>query len=154
MAIYLDPKEEALATAIFEPKEMDGLVLRTLRPDDYNAGFCELLGQLTTMGEIPFEFFERRMHEIEASKRQYMLVIEDTETGQIVATGTLLIERKFIHQAGLAGHIEDVGVHSFYSTRELFSPFQNICVPLFLLHHTVALSDSSVRYCHDDIVVF
>ena len=115
MAIYLDPPSDSpSAVVLLQPQEMDGLVLRNLCSEDYNAGFCELLGQLTTIGEIPFSFFERRMHEIEESKRQHMLVLEDRETGRIVATGTLLIEKKFIHEAGLLGHIEDVGLSYFH----------------------------------------
>jgi ribosomal protein S18 acetylase RimI-like enzyme len=40
----------------------------------------------------------------------YVLVIVDVSTDQLVAAGTLLVERKHIHAAGIAGHIEDIVV--------------------------------------------
>ncbi|EXJ80307.1 glucosamine-phosphate N-acetyltransferase [Capronia coronata CBS 617.96] len=39
----------------------------------------------------------------------YILVICDT-TGTVVGTGCVLVERKFIHNMGLVGHIEDIAV--------------------------------------------
>ena len=38
----------------------------------------------------------------------YLLVI--TEGEKIVGTGALVVERKFIHNLGLVGHIEDIAV--------------------------------------------
>ncbi|KAL1842808.1 hypothetical protein VTJ49DRAFT_4137 [Mycothermus thermophilus] len=42
----------------------------------------------------------------------FVIVIEDTNTTppRVVATGALLAERKFIHNLGLVGHIEDIAV--------------------------------------------
>jgi len=39
-------------------------------------------------------------------------IMEDN--GKIIATGTILYERKFIHNNGLVGHIEDVCVKESY----------------------------------------
>jgi GNAT superfamily N-acetyltransferase len=39
----------------------------------------------------------------------YLLCITDA-SGKIVGTGALIVERKFIHQLGLVGHIEDIAV--------------------------------------------
>lgn len=39
-----------------------------------------------------------------------IMVIEDAEGSAILATGTLLVEHKFIHQCGKVGHIEDIVV--------------------------------------------
>ena len=39
-----------------------------------------------------------------------MFVIEDVKTGRVVAAATLLLEYKFIHNAGKCGHVEDVVV--------------------------------------------
>lgn len=40
----------------------------------------------------------------------YVLVFEHVPTRRIIATATLLVERKFLRNAGLVGHIEDVSV--------------------------------------------
>jgi len=111
MVHYFDasvPARNPSGVARFAPQAFSGLVIRNLAPSDYSAGFLGLLGQLTTVGEIPEEYFLKRLQEIEASQRQHMLVVEDEKTHQIVATATLLVERKFIHEAGFAAHIEDV----------------------------------------------
>lgn len=39
----------------------------------------------------------------------YLLCITDA-SDKIVGTGALIVERKFIHQLGLVGHIEDIAV--------------------------------------------
>ena len=51
---------------------------------------------------------------IERSKREYMVVIEalGSSPTKLVAAATLLVEYKFIHEAGKCGHIEDVVVDS------------------------------------------
>lgn len=43
----------------------------------------------------------------------------DTAKSQIIAAATLLIERKFIHQCGSVGHIEDVVVDQGYRGQRL-----------------------------------
>ena len=40
----------------------------------------------------------------------YVIVIEDLKRQKIVASGTLFIERKFLHETASAGHIEDIVV--------------------------------------------
>ena len=39
-----------------------------------------------------------------------IFVVEETKEEKIVATATLLLEKKFIRGCGLAGHVEDVVV--------------------------------------------
>lgn len=39
-----------------------------------------------------------------------IFVVEETNEKKIVATATLLLERKFIRGCGVAGHVEDVVV--------------------------------------------
>ena len=40
----------------------------------------------------------------------YILVIVDKQLDEIVATGSLILERKFLRSAGTCGHIEDIAV--------------------------------------------
>ena len=42
--------------------------------------FLKLLSQLTTVGEVPEEFFHKRMKDVKDDPFQYMMVIEDPAT--------------------------------------------------------------------------
>jgi len=87
------------------------------------AGFLALLSQLTVVADTSREAFDARFDEMELgegegeeeSKKKksscyQIFVVEETEAKKIVATATLLLEKKFIRGCGLAGHIEDVVV--------------------------------------------
>ena len=49
-----------------------------------------------------------------ANRTYFTVVIEDIERRQIAAAGSIVIEKKFLHGNGLAGHIEDIVVHEGY----------------------------------------
>ncbi|KAK9478401.1 acyl-CoA N-acyltransferase [Lipomyces japonicus] len=85
--------------------------IRPLQPSDYHGGFLRTLADLTTVGAITeqrfidqYEFMKHRQGEY------FVVVIENLLTGQVVGTGTLVVEHKFIHECGLVGHIEDIAV--------------------------------------------
>jgi glucosamine-phosphate N-acetyltransferase len=82
--------------------------VRRLRADDDRKGFRALLSQLTTVGEGDFK---RRFRAI-ADGPEYVYVIESACRTRVVASGTLLLERKFTRNCGTCGHIEDVVVDS------------------------------------------
>lgn len=72
----------------------EGYIARSLRLSDYQAGFLDCLRVLTTVGEISQEAFDERYNWILSQDTYYILVIEDTNTGKVVGTGNLLVERK------------------------------------------------------------
>ncbi|UQC89296.1 acetyltransferase [Colletotrichum lupini] len=88
----------------------EGYIVRALRQSDYNTGFLDCLRVLTTVGEIGEAQFAERYQWLSKSDGYYILVIEDTNTKTVVGTGALIVERKFIHNLGLVGHIEDIAV--------------------------------------------
>lgn len=95
----------------------DGLVLRPLQKADYSNGFISLLSQLTQVGEYTEEKFERQFDAMKQEPGVYfIIVIEDTRAGRekVVATASLVVERKFIHGAASRGRIEDVVVDGEY----------------------------------------
>jgi len=49
----------------------------------------------------------------------FIIVIVDTNLDQIVASGGLILEQKFIHSAGQRGRIEDIVVSNDYSGKQL-----------------------------------
>ncbi|KAJ8098689.1 acyl-CoA N-acyltransferase [Lipomyces tetrasporus] len=86
-------------------------ILRPLQLSDYRAGVLEVLKDLTTIGDISEERFTEQFEFLRARQGEYfIIVIEKAATGRVVGVGTLLVERKFIHECGLVGHIEDIAV--------------------------------------------
>ncbi|KAG8376719.1 hypothetical protein BUALT_Bualt09G0093100 [Buddleja alternifolia] len=100
--------------------EKEQFQVRKLEISDKNKGFIELLQQLTVCDSISDEAFEERFHEIvRYGDDQLICVIEDNDSGKIVATGSLFIEKKFIRSCGKVGHIEDVVVDSSVRGKQL-----------------------------------
>ena len=91
----------------------EGYTIRPLQRGDYAAGFLDVLRVLTTVGEISQADFEARFDDMKQTGSgpvgSHVLVILDGE-GKVVGTGALLVERKFVHNLGLVGHIEDIAV--------------------------------------------
>lgn len=75
-----------------------------LKKEDYYNGFLDLLGQLTVVNQenITFEDFAQQL---ENTNNKILVIKFD---GQIVGTGSILIEYKFVRGLRQVGHIEDV----------------------------------------------
>jgi len=98
-------------------EEQDGkenYVIRRLEASDYAKGFLELLEQLSASGHIVTEEqFLDRLREVEDLGSDHLIsVIEDADSGRIVATGSVFLEKKFLRACGKVGHVEDVVVDS------------------------------------------
>jgi glucosamine-phosphate N-acetyltransferase len=87
---------------------LDLLNFRRLEKDDYDKNYLELLKQLTTVGDISKEKYEMTFDKIEAE----VWVVEFEE--KIIASVSLLLEQKMIHECGIVGHLEDVVVDKDY----------------------------------------
>ncbi|KAG2482745.1 hypothetical protein HYH03_018339 [Edaphochlamys debaryana] len=83
--------------------------VRKLEAGDFDKGFLQVLGHLTTVGDVSREVFEEQMRRRDASGAYHTVVIEDQ--GRVVATASMVVELKFIHGCSKVGHIEDVVVH-------------------------------------------
>lgn len=94
------------------------LLARPLRVNDHKNGYLELLAQLTEVGYITGDEFEKRFNQMRLINQiddHYMVVvIEDKETRKIIAASTLILEYKFIHQCAIRGRLEDVVVLDSY----------------------------------------
>ncbi|KAI9206188.1 acyl-CoA N-acyltransferase [Polychytrium aggregatum] len=87
----------------------DGFAVRPLSIKDYDKGFLQALSQLTTVGDLTKEQFVDRFSYLKAHNHEYFtIVIEDVKKSLIIAAGTVFVERKFVHNTGLVGHIEDI----------------------------------------------
>lgn len=81
------------------------MIIRKLELNDYDKGFLELLDQLSDTPKISREEFENHLKDVNSN----IFVIEKDNV--IVASGSLLIEKKIIHSGGKVGHMEDIVVH-------------------------------------------
>ena len=102
------------------------LIARPLERTDYEKGYIPLLSQLTRVGEYTRELFEAQFDGMKQSPGIHLiLVVEDPgangTSGMVVASASLIIERKFVHQAALRGRIEDVVVDEGYRGKHLGS---------------------------------
>lgn len=87
---------------------LDLLNFRRLEKEDFQKNYLELLKQLTVIGDISKEKYETTFDKIGAE----IWVVEFEE--KIIASVSLLLEQKVIHECGIVGHLEDVVVDRDY----------------------------------------
>ncbi|KAK4945150.1 Glucosamine-phosphate N-acetyltransferase-like protein [Elasticomyces elasticus] len=88
----------------------EGYTVRPLRRSDYKNGFLDTLRVLTTVGEPTLAEFNARYDFMYSRNDTYYILVICNEAGTVVGTGAVIVERKFIHNMGLVGHIEDIAV--------------------------------------------
>jgi glucosamine-phosphate N-acetyltransferase len=97
----------------------ENYTIRPLRRSDYNRGYLDVLRVLTTVGDISEDDWNKRYAWITSRNDEYyMLVVCDGED-RVVGTGSLIVERKFIHSLGMVGHIEDIAVEKNQQGKKL-----------------------------------
>ena len=94
-------------------RNLTELTIRELTPSDIGPRFLETLAALSEVGLSVCEAEEIHRQRLRQGIRTYVALCR----GQVVGTASLLLERKFIHKGGLAGHIEDVAVHRDFQSR-------------------------------------
>lgn len=133
--------EESKLTTLSDWEEINSqleerkLLARPLRIDDFDKGYMELLQQLTTVGSVSKTDYESTFAKMKAlnsnnNDHYVIVVIEDIETEQLIATSTLFLELKFIHECGVRGRLEDVSVDSAYRGKKVGELLVRIIVSL------------------------
>ena len=90
-------------------------IIREIKEEDLSNGFIETLSNLSEVGNLANDTIRKREILSEIKDKNYRIVIaEDNQNHQIIGSATLLIEQKFIHNGGKAGHIEDVVTRKGY----------------------------------------
>ena len=91
-------------------------IIRELKEEDFSNGFFETLSNLTDVGKIrnDLNLAKEILKKIDNYKNYRIIIAEDKQNCQVIGTATLLIEQKFIHNGGKAGHIEDVATRKGY----------------------------------------
>lgn len=126
----------------------DGFRLRALRNDDF--GYLELLKQLTSVGFINQLVFRKRFDAMKKANSYYIVVLEHVETSEIVGAATLLIEFKYIHEAGSRGRIEDVVVDEKMRGKQLGVLLNRVLVEMA---KTIGVYKLSLE-CKTDLIPF
>ena len=85
------------------------MIFRPLNNNDYNY-FLLLLNEFRKT-HFSYEQFTELL---EKQKQVSIYVLEDIENKQIIGTGTILFEQKFIHNISLYSHIEDIIIKKEY----------------------------------------
>ncbi|GAM23056.1 hypothetical protein SAMD00019534_062310 [Acytostelium subglobosum LB1] len=97
----------------------EGIQFRPLQLTDYDKGFSELLQQLTEAKFDRAKFVERFLQMKKENDTYFIVVAEDVNKKRIIATGSVVIEKKFIRGCALCGHIEDIVVDQTYRGKNL-----------------------------------
>ena len=84
--------------------------IRPLQKNDFHKNYINLLKQLTTTNDITSEVFSSVFNSLNNNHLIYVIEYDNI----IIASGTLLIEQKFINNCGKVGHIEDIVVDGGY----------------------------------------
>ena len=74
---------------------MTNYIIRKLEKSDFNKNYLGLLYQLTDVGKITQEQFNKSFDNIGDNKDIY--VIENLRTKKLIGTGSIMYEQKFIH---------------------------------------------------------
>jgi glucosamine-phosphate N-acetyltransferase len=95
---------------------MMSFILREIKEEDFSNGFFETLSNLSEVGMSSNKIDKAKeiLKRISKDKNYRIIIAEDKENHQVIGTATLLIEQKFIHNGGKAGHIEDVVTRKEY----------------------------------------
>ncbi|WFD31161.1 glucosamine-phosphate N-acetyltransferase [Malassezia sp. CBS 17886] len=130
------------------------LHIRPLASTDYARGHIRVLGSLTTVadpGEAAWkERWELLAKSNASASKYFIVVIVSKDTDELVATGTLFLEPKFLRSLATAGHIEDITVDSSMQGKGLGK---------IIIKALTALSEESGAYktlldCSEDNVPF
>ncbi|KAF8978340.1 Glucosamine-phosphate N-acetyltransferase-like protein [Entomortierella lignicola] len=103
---------QSLISPAVQAQLPEGYLMRPLEITDYHKGFYDCLAGLTVVGKVSQESFQKAFESMLRCQNVYhVVVIEDLKESRIVATGTLIVEQKFLRGCAKAGHIEDIVVH-------------------------------------------
>ncbi len=128
---------------------MEQFYFRKLILQDYNSGFFEVMNQLSPVIKPDYTSWLIFINNLNASPQQIIVAV-DKETEKIVASGTMLIQQKIIHNMGKVAHIEDVVVDSKFRGKglgkELIRYLQDIAISQSVYKTTLYCFEKNVEF--------
>lgn len=97
-------------------------ISREISKNDFSIEIIEMLNTLSHSININNENalkinFDTFLDYLEANPYHKVYVLYDSEINKIIGMGTLLLEKKIIHNFGTVGHIEDIVIHKDYQNQ-------------------------------------
>ncbi|WWD21053.1 hypothetical protein CI109_105534 [Kwoniella shandongensis] len=117
LELLFDP---SLIPSSFQQGLGPDLYLRPLSSTDNARGHFDLLSVLTVAPPLSAKTYKDTFNELKSCPNTYFtIVIVHRESDKVVGCGSLIVERKFVRNAGLVGHIEDIAVSKTMQGRKL-----------------------------------
>lgn len=114
-SIPLPDLEEPLFNSHWIPEKVaielpSGYTMRPMCRGDYGRGYMDVLRVVGRTGWVGEEVWEERCEWLRTMSSTYFILVVVNPEDRIVASGTLMMERKFVHNLGTVGHVEDLAV--------------------------------------------
>lgn len=77
---------------------------------DYSRGYMDVLRVVGRTGWVGEDIWDERCEWLRTMGSTYYVLVVVNPEDKIVASGTLMMERKFVHNLGIVGHVEDLAV--------------------------------------------
>ncbi|HZE78557.1 MAG TPA: GNAT family N-acetyltransferase [Nitrososphaeraceae archaeon] len=107
-------------------KKKINFTVREIEELDLQNGFFQTLLNLTEVGEIESDYERaKKIFKEVKSWPFYRIFVAVKDDGEILGSTTLLVERKFVHNGGKVGHIEDVATKKEYEGMGIGSALVN-----------------------------
>ncbi|KAK7051599.1 Glucosamine-phosphate N-acetyltransferase-like protein [Paramarasmius palmivorus] len=89
----------------------DDIHIRPLAATDYHRSHLDILSVLSPSPDTGYPSYLAQFNfMLSTPETYYPIVLISKNTDQVVGTGCLFVERKFLRGMGLVGHIEDIAV--------------------------------------------
>ncbi len=96
-------------------------ISREIQKSDFSIEIIEMLNSLSNSisgNENGLKIsFDNFIDYLEKNENHKVYVLYDNEINKVIGMGTLLLEKKIIHNFGTVGHIEDIVVHKDYQNQ-------------------------------------
>lgn len=97
---------------------VDGFTMRPVQAGD-RLGYVATLLALTNTGNVTEESFRELLAFWERNRETYHPRVIVDETGEVLAAGMLVVERKLIHGCACSANIEDIAVNKAHQGKKL-----------------------------------